>query len=59
MEVEAAVVEVEAVVVVAVAVVAVAVVAVVQGCWQHRGAIHCQTGESLHQTLPGSDGKEL
>ena len=58
-EVEAAVVEVEAVVVVAVAVVAVAVVAVVQGCWQHRGAIHCQTGERLHQTLPGSVGKEL
>ena len=53
-EVEAAVVEVEAVVVVAVA-----VVAVVQGCWQHRGAIHCQTGERLHQTLPGSVGKEL
>ena len=49
MEVEAAVVEVEAVVVVAVVVVAVAVVAVVQGCWQHRGAIHCQTGERLHQ----------
>ena len=53
-EVEAAVVEVEAVVVVAVV-----VVAVVQGCWQHRGAIHCQTGERLHQTLPGSVGKEL
>ena len=48
---EAAVVEVEAVVVVAVV-----VVAVVQGCWQHRGAIHCQTGERLHQTLPGSVG---
>jgi hypothetical protein len=48
-----------AVAVVAVAVVAVAVVAVVQGCWQHRGAIHCQTGERLHQTLPGSVGKEL
>ncbi len=58
-EVEAAVVEVEAVVVVVVVVVAVVVVAVVQGCWQHRGAIHCQTGERLHQTLPGSVGKEL
>ena len=53
-EVEAAVVEVEAV-----AVVAVVAEAVVQGCLQHRGAIHCQTGERLHQTLPGSVGKEL
>ena len=52
-EVEAAVVEVEAV-----AVVAVVAEAVVQGCLQHRGAIHCQTGERLHRTLPGSVGKE-
>ena len=43
-EVEAAVVEVEAV-----AVVAVVAEAVVQGCLQHRGAIHCQTGERLHE----------
>jgi hypothetical protein len=32
---------------------------ITQGCLQHRGAIHCQTGERLHQTLPGSVGKEL